>query len=54
MYDGDSLTLGRGGLLAASFKIDGVVIVDSSRGSQREVKVEESREGAGLEGADIF
>ena len=54
VYDGDGLAFGRGDLVAASFKIDGVVIVDSSRGSQREVKVKESREGAGPEGADIF
>jgi len=54
VYDGDGLAFGWGDLVAASFKIDGVVIVDSSRGSQREVEVEESREGAGAEGADVF
>ena len=54
VYDGDSLAFGRGDLVAATFKIDGVVVVDSSRGSQREVKVEKSRLGAGPEGADVF
>ena len=40
VYDGDGLAFGRGDLVTAPIKIDGAVIVDSSRGSQREVKVE--------------
>jgi hypothetical protein len=54
VYDGDGLTFGRGDLVAASFKIDGVVIVDPSRGSQREVEIKKSCEGTGSEGAGIF
>ena len=54
VYDGDGLAFGRGDLVGASFKIDGVVIVDSSRGTQREVKIKKSWEGTGPEGADIF
>jgi len=52
--NGDGLAFGRGDLVAASLKIDGVVIVDSSRGSQREVEIEKSREGTGPEGAGLF
>ena len=54
VHDGDGLAFGRGDLVAATFKIDGVVVIDSSRGSQREVKVEKSREGAGPEGTCFF
>ena len=54
VYDGDDLAFRRCDLVAAPFKIDGVVIVDSSRSSQREVEIEESRERTGSEGAGIF
>jgi len=54
VYDGDGLAFGWGDLVVASFKINGVVIVDSSRGAQREVKIEKSREGTGAEGACFF
>ena len=49
VYDGDGLAFGRGDLVTAPIKIDGAVIVDSSLGSQREVKIEDSRERAGPE-----
>lgn len=54
VYDGNGLAFGRGDLVAAPFKIDGMVVVDSSRGSQREVKIEKSREGAAPEGVGFF
>jgi len=54
VYDGHGPAFGRCDLVGAPFKIDGVVIVDSSRGSQREVKIEKGRGRAGPQGAAIF
>ena len=54
VYDCDGLAFGRGDFVAAAFKIDGVVVIDSSRGPQREVEVEQCREGTGSEGAGFF
>jgi len=41
MHDGDSLPFGRGNLVIVALKVDRVVVVDPSRGSQREMEIEE-------------
>lgn len=52
--DGDGLAFGGRDFVIASLEVDGVVMVDSARRAQREMKIQKSRQGTGAERATFL